>query len=717
MSMLFCCAFGALATPSLSVDPVSITNKEKVMVPVNFTTDTDIATMQFNVTLPEFLEFDGSIVKNTERFTDHIVSFNSNNGQVVISSLSITPIRGAEGPLVYLPVKVKAYVDSPEDGDIEVRDILFVDADDQGISQESFFVDASYVPYAVSVTSAPSPFVLNAGATASLGFDFAADCDVLGFQMDIVLPEGFSLGNSANLSDRTPGDAFCSVFHNAGYDRILCASMTNTPLSGNSGRVFDIDVTAPADFTATTALIEVKNILITYAPGKALSVPAFTITVNNNAPVYDTLTGMVSALRAHLEEVLASIAEQCPNVKDSFPGTELSGKIDTLAGKIDAAYADGSLSTVAESLTAEATALTAEIDAYLAEAIAAEAKWEADRRAANEAAYNAVLASIAELQTYYDETVATVAENYPDVNVEAEKTAAKEALDAARAAAQAAYDAVDEAGVFDYTLPADDIKALIDAIVAKAIADNEAARQEWNTNAYNSAIASLDELQQKLNEAIAFAANECPHANVLSEVNAAQTAITNARNQAELARLACVSEGLFDFTVPYDEILAKIEIVSTSAQEQEEAWIEAQRRAANEAAYNLTLAVLADFQDDLDVMKEKVAELFPEADVTAEIEAAQKTIDDARAAADEEYASVQEEGYYDYTVDEEAIDALIDAIYTAAQQSGIRAISLDNIDKDAMIFNLRGMRVANAAKGQVLIIVPQNGMPYKVVVE
>ncbi|MGN0237758.1 MAG: hypothetical protein ACI4AK_06720 [Lepagella sp.] len=715
LSLVLCCAFGVSANTTISADPVSFSNMEKVLVPVNFSNDASVAMLQFDVILPDFLEFDGSITKNPERFTDHVVSFNPNNGRVVISSMSITPIKGESGVLLYLPVKVKDSISSPISDVISFTNILFVDTDDTPINQDAFDVDAAYVPYSVTVSATPSSLTLNRETSASIGFDFEADCDVIGFQMDLVLPEGLTLGDVATLSQRTPGDAFCSVFHNTGYDRIIYASMSNTPLSGNSGRVFDINVSRSEDFTSGE--IVVKNILISYAAGEALAVDNFTIVVNNESATYTSLTTLVTNLRNKLSTTLASIAEQCPNVKDSFPGTELAGKIDTLAGKIDAAYAEGSLSTVADSLTAEADALTAEIDAYLAEAVAAEAKWEADRRAANEAAYNAVLASIAELQAYYDETVAAVAENYPEADVEAEKTAAKEALDAARAAAQAAYDAVAEAGIFDYTVPAEDIKTLIDAITAKAIADNEAARQEWNTNAYNSAIASLDELQTKLNEAIAFASGECPHANVLSEVNAAQTAITNARNQAELARLACVSEGLFDYTVPYDDILALIETVSTSAQEQEEAWIEAQRRAANEAAYNLTLAVLADFQDDLDMMKEKVAELFPEADVTAEIEAAQKAIDDARTAADEEYASVQEEGYYDYTIDEEAIDALIDAIYTAAQQSGIRAISLDNIDKNALIFNLRGVRVANAVKGQVVIIVPQNGMPYKVVVE
>ena len=112
----------------LSIDPVSFSNKDKKMVAVNFENKEPIAGMQFDVSLPSFLEFDGDEAElNPERIKTHYCLMNQTTGRVLIYSMPQATIQGEDGALVYLPVKVKGNVSQSQSqsGSITVENIVY----------------------------------------------------------------------------------------------------------------------------------------------------------------------------------------------------------------------------------------------------------------------------------------------------------------------------------------------------------------------------------------------------------------------------------------------------------------------------------------------------------------------------------------------------------------------------------------------------------------
>lgn len=814
------------AQSKLSIDnPVTFSSTEATMLTINFDKKEPIVGMSFNIALPDFLEFAGTnIQKNESRFNNHQVQMKT-NGNVLVYSMQQYEITGDEGPLLYIPVKVKDNVTTPESGVITVRNIAFSGKPEStttatGWTQEAFDVTAVYSPFSAIVSASNSKLNIIPGTPCSLGIDVEADTKILGFTMDLVMPAGLTLDPASwTCSNRCPGDGQVIVRErDFGYALMYIAPMSNTPLSGNSGQVFTINVISDASYDVASANIQVKNIVLSNINNIEVTADPFTIEAVNETPLHNTLTASVADLQTKLAAALETIETECPDVKDDFTGAEISAKIAEISEKIESYFTAGTLTANAGALQTEIAGVEADITALVADAKAAEAEYKENQRkaanqaaydatlaqiatlqaaldaakatceeqypgiditanvtaaqnaidavkaaalaafnavategvysytfesapiqalidkveaeakaayeaaqeearvAANQAAYNAVLAEIAALQEQYDEVVAQVAEDYPEVDVTAEKTAAQNAINAAKAAALAAFEAVAEAGTFEYTVPTADIQAKIQAIVEAAVAGSEESRQAYNLQAYNAAIAAITDLQEQLDEAISYAETNCPHANVLAEVNAAQTAINNARTAAEAAKLACAEEGLFDYTVPTEDIYALIAAVTQAADDKEAAWKEEQRKAANLAAYNASLAEIQALQASLDAMKSKVETEFPDYDAAADIAAAQAAIDNAKNAADAAYAAVADEGEYDYDVPSDDINALIQAIYDNAKESGIHGINVDNLAPGTKLFNLQGQVVTRPTPGTIVIVVTPNGKPSKHVI-
>ena len=814
------------AQSKLSIDnPVTFSSTEATMLTINFDKKEPIVGMSFNIALPDFLEFAGTnIQKNESRFNNHQVQMKT-NGNVLVYSMQQYEITGDEGPLLYIPVKVKDNVTTPESGVITVRNIAFSGKPEStttatGWTQEAFDVTAVYSPFSAIVSASNSKLNIIPGTPCSLGIDVEADTKILGFTMDLVMPAGLTLDPASwTCSNRCPGDGQVIVRErDFGYALMYIAPMSNTPLSGNSGQVFTINVISDASYDVASANIQVKNIVLSNINNIEVTADPFTIEAVNETPLHNILTASVADLQTKLAAALETIETECPDVKDDFTGAEISAKIAEISEKIESYFTAGTLTANAAALQTEIAGVEADITALVADAKAAEAEYKENQRkaanqaaydatlaqistlqaaldaakatceeqypgiditanvtaaqnaidavkaaalaafnavategvysytfesapiqalidkveaeakaayeaaqeearvAANQAAYNAVLAEIAALQEQYDEVVAQVAEDYPEVDVTAEKTAAQNAINAAKAAALAAFEAVAEAGTFEYTVPTADIQAKIQAIVEAAVAGSEESRQAYNLQAYNAAIAAITDLQEQLDEAISYAETNCPHANVLAEVNAAQTAINNARTAAEAAKLACAEEGLFDYTVPTEDIYALIAAVTQAADDKEAAWKEEQRKAANLAAYNASLAEIQALQASLDAMKSKVETEFPDYDAAADIAAAQAAIDNAKNTADAAYAAVADEGEYDYDVPSDDINALIQAIYDNAKESGIHGINVDNLAPGTKLFNLQGQVVTRPTPGTIVIVVTPNGKPSKHVI-
>lgn len=822
-------ATGASAASRLSIEPQAFASHQTVNIPVAFDKENSVVGMSFNIALPDFLEFAGNIEKNPDRFTStQTINFSQATGNVVIASFGTQKeIQGESGTLLYVPVRVKQSVASPVRGNITLSKIVFSGAFDGSVSgqpeswgQDNLTVSASYSPYEIGFTATESPVTINTGMSGRMGVGIAANCPVIGFQADLALPAGFTVSDAVELSTRCPNDAVMTVTTlPSGVTRLVYFNGSNTPLTGNDGLAFTLTINAPADFTAASAQVTMKNIQVSYAQGAYAMADGFTATIINDNPAHERLTDVIAGLETSLANALATIAQDYPDVKDDFNGQEISDEISDLKTREQQLYADGGLTDAEAALNTEAQAISARIDALVADAKAAQLAFtEAQRKAANLTAYNAVLAQISALQakldaakaecaskyphaditadaqaaqqaltalktaadnayaavenegsfTYRPDTGAvealidamttnakaaqdaydeaqrkaanqaaynatldeinalqqsldamkqTVAASFPGIDVNAEINAAQDAINAARSGAKAALDAVATEGTYSYTVPESDIEALIEAVGDKAASVSETNRQEANKAAYDQAIALLDQLQALLDDAIAQATGECPHANVIKEVNAAQTAISSARTQAEVAYVAVADKGLFTYQPDADAIRALIEAVTESAQAQEAAYQEAQRQAANQAAYDKTMAEIDALQQQLDQMKENIAEAYPDSDVTAEINAAQQAITDARDGADAALAAVADEGTYAYTPDADAIKALIAEIENKAKALGIFEISVDQIDADTKVYNLSGIRLKTPQQGAVNVLVGRDGKTTKVIVK
>ena len=414
------------------------------------------------------------------------------------------------------------------------------------------------------------------------------------------------------------------------------------------------------NYTVDTAAIEALiNAILPDAKAQQEEIERTTA----NAKAYQETQAALQALMDQLEAVQNEAKQLYPEANVETTVAAAQAAIEKATVDAEAAYA--AVATEGTySFTVDTAAIEALINAILPDAKAQHD--EAQRVAANEAAFKAVNEQIAALQAKLDAAKEEAAK-YGDVDVTAEVNAAQAAISSAKTAAEAVYKAVAAAGNFSYEVPEAEINTLIDAIIAKAVADNEANRKEHNKAAYDQAIATLNALQAELDAAVEAAEKDCPHANITSVLNKAQTAITNARNDANLAYLAVDKEGVYNYTVDEAGIRALIEAITKSATEQEAAYQETQRVAANQAAYDKTVQDIAALQAKLDAAKAEVDEKYPDVDVEESVEAAQAAINKLTADAQAAFEAVTEEGIYSFTINTEAIDALIAAVVTDAE--------------------------------------------------
>ena len=267
---------------------------------------------------------------------------------------------------------------------------------------------------------------------------------------------------------------------------------------------------------------------------------------------------------------------------------------------------------------------------------------------------------------YKRQTKASAAESYPDADVDKHVAAAQAAIDKARTEAEAAKAAVKDEGNYAYAVDKDGIEALIAAVTSEAAKDQaakdaEAKRVADNEAAYKASIDEIAALQAALDAMKTKVAATYPDADVKAEILAAQSAIDKAEAGAAAAKSAVILAGNYSYTVDTEGITALINAIETAA--------EAQRTAANEAAYQATLAEIQRLTDKLDNMKALIATTYPDVNVDDAIAAAAAAIEAAKNGAADALAAVKDEGKYSYTVDAAAIEALIDAIRTAAVEA------------------------------------------------
>lgn len=386
-----------------------------------------------------------------------------------------------------------------------------------------------------------------------------------------------------------------------------------------------------------------------------------------NEAAYQASLTEIQRLTDKLNEMKQTAAASYPDATVDTQVAAAQAALDKAKAEADAARA-----AVADegnySYAVDTAAIEALIKAVGDEAAKQQAAVDAEkaRVAANEAAHNAVLDGIAALQASLDATKAAAAESYPDADVDKQVAAAQAALDKAKADAEAAKAAVKDEGNYSYAVDKATIEALITAVTNEAARDQaakdaEAKRVADNEAAYKASIDEIAALQAALDAMKTKVAATYPDANVTAETVAAQSAIDKAEAGANAAKSAVILEGNYSYTVDTEGITALINAIETAA--------EAQRVAANEAAYQATLAEIQRLTDKLDNMKALIATTYPDVNVDEAIAAAAAAIEAAKNGAADALAAVKDEGKYSYTVDAAAIEALIDAIRTAAAEA------------------------------------------------
>ena len=426
--------------------------------------------------------------------------------------------------------------------------------------------------------------------------------------------------------------------------------------------------------------------------------------VADNEAAYKASIDEIAALQAALDAMKTKVAATYPDANVTAETVAAQSAIDKAEAGANAAKS----AVILEgnySYTVDTEGITALINAI-------ETAAEAQRVAANEAAYQATLAEIQRLTDKLDNMKALIATTYPDVNVDEAIAAAAAAIEAAKNGAADALAAVKDEGKYSYTVDAAAIEALIDAIRTAAA---EAQRVAANEAAYQATLAEIQHLTDKLDNMKALIATTYPDVNVDEAIAAAAAAIEAAKNGAADALAAVKDEGKYSYTVDAAAIEALIDAIRTAAAEAQAALDKENARVeANQAAYEEAIAKIDALQAALDAMKANVEENYPDADVTAEIEAAQAAIDNARSEAEDALEAVAEEGTFAYSPDTDSVDALIAAIETAAKAAGIVNIEADAA-KGILYYDINGRRVINPERGMVVIRLTPDGQVTKII--
>lgn len=601
--------------------------------------------MQFRLTMPE-----GFDVVNTDITLSNRLSLGTRlrktarpDGSIkfVVNDMSNVKIADAgEGPLFILYVSVPEGYNDYE-GKIVVSDIEASTVPSEGGATNTVSVDCK--GFEVKI--------VNGGRYLS-----DAETVVAGLRADLAAALATIAAEAADVKDN-----FTGADITAAIEAIETAAR-EAAANGTLPTEYAAVVTDPA--AAVSSSIE-QLVADAKAAQKAFEDEAARKAANEAA--YQASLAEIQRLTDKLNEMKQTAAASYPDATVDTQVAAAQAALDKAKAEADAARAavadEGNYSYAVDTAAIEAL-IKAVGDEAAKQQAAADA--EKARVAANEAAHKAVLDEIAALQASLDATKAAAAENYPDADVDKQVAAAQAALDKAKADAEAAKAAVKDEGNYSYAVDKATIEALITAVTNEAARDQaakdaEAKRVADNEAAYKASIDEIAALQAALDAMKTKVAATYPDANVTAETVAAQSAIDKAEAGANAAKSAVILEGNYSYTVDTEGITALINAIETAA--------EAQRTAANEAAYQATLAEIQRLTDKLDNMKALIATTYPDVNVDEAIAAAAAAIEAAKNGAADALAAVKDEGKYSYTVDAAAIEALIDAIRTAAVEA------------------------------------------------
>ncbi len=700
------------------VPNTAILDYEVYQIPVYLDTAEEVYAANFDITLPEQLQFYGEnpviasdrvLKANTYSCTPQTPDGRTQRIVIAKTTLPLEPVlSGKSGPACYLVVKAQpGTIESKGTCQISISKISAATYKDNKVTpiiKNGVSSGNIYLGHDVSkckIYSTESNIVINPGTEHTISMNMDNNHPNYGMLFHVITPEGLSVvDNSLEITTRCQSSTTvsCNAVSNNKWVMMLYNDAKET-IEGNSGVFCTFRIAADETYDGTSQItftrVEAVDGDETHSTVEGTWEP---ITVTSGKIALDKARAEIAMLRSELAETMADIAEQAPLVKDKFTADDINAQIDALEKAVNAAYEGMTLTSDYDNVMAPAQTIRDAMDTLLSEAVAAN-KAEADRVAANKAAYDADMAKIAGLQKKYDDTVAIIKAEYAEYeNAEAE-AAVQTAINDAKAAVEAAFQAVAEEGVYDGSVDPESIEMQIEKLLADAKDAEEAKRVADNKAAYDADMAKINALQDKYDETVLTIKDEYKDFEDVRAEAAVHKAINDAKEAVEAAFQAVAEEGVYDGSVDTESIEKQIEKLLADAKEAKEA----KRVADNKAAYDADMADIAKLRKQYDAMIERIGKAFPDYDGKEQAEIVKTAIDEAEKDVENAYADVAEEGEYESPLDYEQLSEQIDNLYDLAV-SGVDTIYTE-LDGDVRIYTLDGIRHTELVKGQVNILV------------
>jgi len=717
------------AANRLYIDDFTIESYDARRVNVMFDFDDDIAALNFDVVLPEGLTMVGEPVKNPDVFAQgQTLQFNPANNRVLVVSMQKRTFIGKSGVLCSFNVQAQpGMLESNRNVEMKLSRIALATPEASEINVPDAVAQITLQAADVAATSSLTDFVINPGGSREIGVGMDNSVTAVGAQLEIRLPQGFSVKNEAfNLTSRGGNGALVAVYplNGAnGYRLVISDFSGAAAINGNSGDFVKFEVEAPADFSASEALIEITGLKISGRNNQSFSGTPCTIKVVNGKDAYTKAMAETARLEQLLADALTEISTAAPDVKDSFKGEEISTDIQSLKDAIQTAYEDLTLNADYNQVMLPVAAIEAAIAKLMEDAKAAQKAYddEVAAEAARQEAYKSATAQISALEQKLSEAMTVIATEAADVKDSFKGTDIKVDIDALKAAVEKAY--ADKTIVSGY----DSLMAPVPAIesaIAKLVEDAKAAQKAYEENAalaaaLDNANERLAGLEKTLADALVTIAADAPDVKgqfsgveITAQIAALREDVLKAFNDKSLA------EKYAEVMTPaaaIESAIAKLVEDAKAAQKAYEA--EQARQAANLAAYEADLKTIEGLQTKLDQTVDNIRTLFPAFDVDTEKKAAQDAISAQKEQAEDAYMAVAEEGTYKNTVDTAAIEKMIADLLAKAKNSGVEEILGEDIENVVAIYTEGGMRMKALQQGKINIVVYKDGTSRKVYVK
>lgn len=441
---------------------------------------------------------------------------------------------------------------------------------------------------------------------------------------------------------------------------------------------------------------------------------------------FEQATSVINKLKTELQDALAQIAKDYPDVADQYKGTEISAMINEMSSNVLNAYNAGTLVKLYPTVvTAPAQNIEKAISELLASAKAAQEEIDA-KRSANQKAYAEGQALVSSLKDELEQALSTIASSCPDVKDEFSGSEISESIDKLAEDILNAFNNETLADNYDkVTAPAAGIEKAISELVEAA----KAAQEEYNDKKENdqanaNAQALIDGLRSKLNDALSTIASTCPDVkdqfdgkNISAEIDNLAKEIENAYKEGNLA------DNYETVTAPASGIETAIADLIAAAQAAQKAYDDEQaRQAANQAAYEADMALINELRQQFESAIAEIESMDNVSDqfnLTLYEAAINNALDAQESKAETALAKVANSGTYQNTVDVIGIESMIQEMLEAAKMppAGVGEIFQDWDESQVKIFTVDGKQVPALQEGQINIVVYPNGKAKKVVLK